>query len=72
MTATTHDDGCANCRRPLHWAGPDIGWLHGELPQHAHEALSCARPVPGCIYRTCDHTTAGPDPTCSCRCHVRA
>lgn len=31
---------CANCRRPLAWV-QNIGWLHGELPQYAHEPIGC-------------------------------
>ena len=58
---------CRNCRRPLRWS-PATGWLHGELPQYAHEPITCERPHPVCEYSTCDHAT-GPDPNCPCRCH---
>ena len=58
---------CRNCRRPLHWSEA-TGWLHGELPQYAHEPITCERPHPACEYSTCDHA-AGPDPNCPCRCH---
>jgi hypothetical protein len=39
-------DACRNCRRPLHWVD-GVGWLHGELPQYAHEENTCvyAHPV---------------------------
>jgi hypothetical protein len=68
---------CRNCRRPLHWQ-ENIGWLHGELPQYAHEPITCeraepvcspppfAQPKPNCAPR---HLTAGPDPSCPCTCH---
>jgi hypothetical protein len=39
-------ESCRNCRRPIHWVD-GIGWLHGELPQYAHEPITCmtAHPV---------------------------
>lgn len=39
-------DACRNCRRPIRLVG-DIGWLHEELPQYAHEEITCeyAHPV---------------------------
>jgi hypothetical protein len=67
---------CRNCRGPLHWVdGP--GWLHGTLPQYAHEDGTCAnakpvcspppftKPDPDCRNR---HIT-GPAPECDCPCH---
>jgi hypothetical protein len=36
---------CRCCRRPIHWM-PGVGWLHGELPQYAHEPITCERPHP--------------------------
>ena len=62
---------CRNCRRVLHWL-PDVGWLHGELPQYAHEQITCERPEPVCMHAACDHTANGPDTTCRCRCHQLA
>lgn len=59
---------CRNCRRPLHWSEA-TGWLHGELPQYAHEPITCERPYPVCEYSNCDHTD-GPDPSCPCSCHT--
>lgn len=59
---------CRNCRRPLHWLH-GVGWLHGELPQYAHEPITCTNAVPVCEYRACDHTASGPDEACGCRCH---
>lgn len=40
------EKACRNCRRPIHWVD-GIGWLHGELPQYAHEPITCeiAHPV---------------------------
>lgn len=35
---------CANCRRPIHYV-EHVGWLHGELPQYAHEDNTCTRAV---------------------------
>jgi hypothetical protein len=64
----TSRDACQNCRRPIHWS-PRTGWLHGELPQYAHEPITCEVAAPVCEYRTCDHTVSGPDPLCGCRCH---
>ena len=61
---------CANCRRPLHWV-EGVGWLHGELPQYAHEEPNCGVAAPVCQYSTCDHTAGGPDPDCPCKCHRR-
>lgn len=61
-------DACRNCRRPIHWV-EGIGWLHGELPQYAHEPITCGEAYPVCEYRKCDHG-GGPDPTCACRCHI--
>lgn len=60
-------EACRNCRRPLHWL-PGVGWLHGELPQYAHEPITCADAYPVCEWRVCDHAD-GPDPLCDCRCH---
>lgn len=39
-------DACRNCRRPIQLI-PGIGWLHGELPQYAHQDITCehAHPV---------------------------
>lgn len=61
-------DACRNCRRPIHWS-PQTGWLHGELPQYAHEPITCNVAAPVCEYRACDHASSGPDPLCGCRCH---
>lgn len=36
---------CRNCIRPLHLV-VDVGWLHGELPQYAHEPITCENPHP--------------------------
>jgi len=48
---------CRNCRRPIHLVD-GIGWLHGELPQYAHEPITCtyAHPV-SCEHRkgACPH-----------------
>lgn len=60
---------CRNCRRPLHWSEA-TGWLHGELPQYAHEPITCERALPSCMYSNCDHTVSGPDDECPCNCHV--
>lgn len=59
---------CRNCRRVLQWM-EGVGWLHDELPQYAAEPITCERPLPVCMYSTCDHA-GGPNPTCSCSCHV--
>lgn len=69
-------DACRNCRRPLHWS-EETGWLHGELPQYAHEPITCQRPEPVCSPRSgtkpepgCEQRQlAGPDPDCPCSCH---
>jgi RNA polymerase subunit RPABC4/transcription elongation factor Spt4 len=38
-------NACRSCRRPIQkLAG--IGWVHGELPQYAHEQPTCDNPVP--------------------------
>jgi len=38
-------NACRNCRRPIQkLAG--VGWVHGELPQYAHEEPTCDKPVP--------------------------
>lgn len=58
---------CRNCRRVLQWV-EGVGWLHTELPQYAHEDITCERPYPVCMYSACDHGNR-PDPTCTCRCH---
>ena len=58
---------CRNCRRVLQWVA-GVGWLHTELPQYAHEPITCERAHPVCMYGTCDHAD-GPDPDCACRCH---
>lgn len=51
-------NACANCRRPLFLVA-GIGWLHGELPQYAHETPRCsiARPVDNEDYGIPDTTT---------------
>lgn len=61
---------CRNCRRPLHWLDK-TGWLHGELPQYAHEPITCERPAPVCDGPApgCNHAD-GPDASCTCRCHT--
>lgn len=61
-------DACRNCRRPLYWV-EGVGWLHGELPQYAHEPIRCNHPKPVCRVRACDHVDSGPDPDCDCVCH---
>jgi len=38
-------NACRNCRRPIELI-KNIGWLHGELPQYAHEPITCDKPVP--------------------------
>ena len=38
-------NACGNCRRPIELV-KGIGWLHAELPQYAHEAITCDRAVP--------------------------
>lgn len=38
-------NACRNCRRPIELLR-NIGWVHGELPQYAHEAPTCDRAVP--------------------------
>ena len=42
--ALTDPHACRNCRRPIEYV-PGIGWLHGELPQYAHEDITCTIPV---------------------------
>jgi hypothetical protein len=39
-------NACRDCRRPIVLV-LGIGWLHSELPQYAHEPMTCgvARPV---------------------------
>lgn len=53
-----------------------VGWLHGELPQYAHEPITCnnAEPVCGAPFPHCEahHIEVGPDPDCPCRCHIPA
>ena len=42
---------CRNCRRPIERV-EGVGWLHGELPQYAHEPITCEDPHPsGCTHR---------------------
>lgn len=36
---------CRNCRRPIQFV-TGIGWLHDELPQYAHEPITCDNPQP--------------------------
>ena len=36
---------CRNCRRPL-FDVEGVGALHGELPQYAHEPMTCTNPIP--------------------------
>lgn len=38
-------NACRNCRRPIQKL-TDIGWVHGELPQYAHEEPTCELPAP--------------------------
>ena len=38
-------NACRSCRRPISLVH-QIGWLHSELPQYAHEELTCQRAVP--------------------------
>lgn len=68
----TYAWACRNCRRPLHWLA-GVGWLHGELPQYAHEASSCNRAEPVCDGNDpkCEtrHITFGPEEGCQCACH---
>jgi len=48
---------CRNCRRPIFFVA-GIGWLHGELPQYAHQPITCeiAHPV------ECSHRIDAPCP----------
>jgi hypothetical protein len=44
-------DACRSCRRPIEWVN-EIGWLHGDLPQYAHEPITCNIPHPvSCTHR---------------------
>jgi hypothetical protein len=38
-------NACRSCRRPIELI-KGIGWLHGELPQYAHETPSCDKAAP--------------------------
>lgn len=58
---------CRNCRCPIYWSSA-TGWIHGSLPQYAHEDVTCDRAHPVCTHSTCDHMD-GPEPDCPCRCH---
>ena len=52
-------NACRNCRRPIELI-KNIGWLHAELLQYAHEEPTCsqAKPVdPRCP--VCDSLVAG-------------
>jgi hypothetical protein len=68
----TYAYACRNCRRPLYWL-PGVGWLHGELPQYAHESSSCNRAEPVCDGNVphCEtrHIAFGPEEGCHCTCH---
>lgn len=77
---TTERFACRNCRRPLHWL-PEIGWLHGELPQYAARELTCERAEPVCSPRPftkaapdCERRLVadGPHLDCPCGCHLPA
>jgi hypothetical protein len=39
------NSSCRNCRRPIYYLS-NIGWLHGELVQYAHEEITCEHPHP--------------------------
>lgn len=56
-------NACANCRRPVALVA-GIGWLHGELPQYAHEEPGCsiAAPVDDENYTFADPDTTGDTP----------
>lgn len=50
------ESACRNCRRPIAFmALAGVGWVHGELPQYAHEEITCenAHPVE-CKRGRCD------------------
>jgi hypothetical protein len=51
------ESACRNCRRPIFFV-EGIGWLHGELPQYAHQPITCefAHPV------ECKHRIDAPCP----------
>lgn len=38
-------NACRSCRRPIYLIS-NVGWLHGELPQYAHEEIACDKAVP--------------------------
>lgn len=38
-------NACRSCRRPIELL-KNIGWLHAELPQYAHEQNTCERAFP--------------------------
>lgn len=38
-------NACRNCRRPVYLV-EGVGWMHGELPQYAHEPMTCSNPHP--------------------------
>ena len=38
-------NACRNCRRPIELI-KNIGWLHAELPQYAHEEPTCSKAWP--------------------------
>jgi hypothetical protein len=76
----TEPFACRNCRRPLYWSEA-TGWLHGELPQYAHEPITCENPVPVCSPRSftkadpsCEARliASGPHADCACGCHAPA
>lgn len=35
---------CRNCRRPL-FEVEGVGIIHGELPQYAHQPITCENPI---------------------------
>jgi hypothetical protein len=45
MMEILDSNACRNCRRPISLI-KDVGWLHRELPQYAHEDLTCGRAWP--------------------------
>lgn len=51
------ESSCRNCRRPIVFVAR-IAWLHSELPQYAHEPITCniAHPV------ECTHSQDKPCP----------
>lgn len=43
--AVLDHNACRNCRRPIELL-KNIGWVHGALPQYAHEENTCEQAYP--------------------------